>query len=484
MSELAFNLNGEPFELPPTATGWRVRKFKSKGAPEVVYGREGTPLVLPIDADMDDLRREARSEGRYRLDVLDEHSRAISGAPPAYVCIHPADAATAPAQPEPAQVRNLPLPGPDAALIEAMRINAEMARTVINQFSAVMESTALLLRAADAAGMPDRPPRPVELVAVAPHDEQGEEEEAEAQAPPAKQGGWMGVVEMLLDKLAPGIVNAVVAAKLRVPGGAVPDGRAATASAEPQARSTPVVEPAPGRGVPAPAASATAEPQARSAPVVEAAPGRGAPTPASSRAAHLAHAPSVAPGPISQGLAVSRKENADLPANLAAIDQADTAHFMNILHALSVREAMYAQALADELSPSDLRAWIGELKQLSVPEAVAKIRKVLGADADSTNAPPSTSAPDLPANLPTINQADMAHFMNILHALSMREAMHAQALVGELSPSDLRAWIGELKQLSVPEAVAKIRKVLGADADSTNAPTGNGASDGTKGGVP
>ena len=26
MSELAFNLNGEPFELPSAAVGWRVRK--------------------------------------------------------------------------------------------------------------------------------------------------------------------------------------------------------------------------------------------------------------------------------------------------------------------------------------------------------------------------------------------------------------------------------------------------------------------------
>src|SRR5512139_859354 len=124
MSELAFNLNGEPFELPPAATGWRVRKFKSKGAPEVVYGREGTPLVLPIDADMDDLRREARSEGRYRLDVIDEHSRAVAGAPPAYVCIHPPDAAPVAAEPGPALMRNLAPLGPDAALIEAMRVNS------------------------------------------------------------------------------------------------------------------------------------------------------------------------------------------------------------------------------------------------------------------------------------------------------------------------------------------------------------------------
>ena len=56
MSELAFNLNGEPFEVPDGAVAWRVRKLKSRGAPEVIYGREGTPLVLPIEADMDDLR--------------------------------------------------------------------------------------------------------------------------------------------------------------------------------------------------------------------------------------------------------------------------------------------------------------------------------------------------------------------------------------------------------------------------------------------
>jgi len=46
------------------AGGWRVRKLKPKGAPEVVYGREGIPLILPIDADMDALRHEARTEDK------------------------------------------------------------------------------------------------------------------------------------------------------------------------------------------------------------------------------------------------------------------------------------------------------------------------------------------------------------------------------------------------------------------------------------
>ena len=54
MSELAFNMSGEPFDVPGAATGWRVRRLKPRGAPEVVYGRDGLPLVLPIDAGIDD----------------------------------------------------------------------------------------------------------------------------------------------------------------------------------------------------------------------------------------------------------------------------------------------------------------------------------------------------------------------------------------------------------------------------------------------
>jgi hypothetical protein len=375
MSELAFNLNGEPFDLPLTATGWRVRRFKSKGAPEVVYSREGTPLVLPIEADMDDLRREARAEGRYRLDAIDEHSRPIAGAPPAYVCILPTEVVSAPAAPEPAPVRNLPPPGPDYAVIEAMRVNSDLARTVITQFPQMLESAAVLLRAADAAGMADRPPRPFALVAA---DDVADDDEAEPEAP-ARPGGVMGILGMLLEKLSPEIVTAILTGKLRVPGGlgAMLDGRrtaTASAGAETQARSTPGVEPAPGRRVP---------------------------EPASSRASRAGHAPATAAKAPASSIVVPRAEAAaapppDLPENLPTIDQADMAHFTDILRALSVREAMYAQALAGELSPAELRAWIAELKQLSVPEAVAKIRVVLGTDGDSATAPAAADADEDP----------------------------------------------------------------------------------------
>ncbi len=40
MAELAFNHNGDPFEVPAEAVAWRVRRIKGRGAPEVVYGMD------------------------------------------------------------------------------------------------------------------------------------------------------------------------------------------------------------------------------------------------------------------------------------------------------------------------------------------------------------------------------------------------------------------------------------------------------------
>lgn len=152
MSELAFNVNGEPFEVPAAAAGWRVRRLKAKGAPEVVYGRDGLPLVLPIDADLDDLRAETGAAGRYRLDPVDESHKPITGASAGYVFVH------ANARPAESQVMHATAPSNDA-VIEAMRMNAEMARSIIDRFPQMLEAAATLLRAADGAGLPAREPR-------------------------------------------------------------------------------------------------------------------------------------------------------------------------------------------------------------------------------------------------------------------------------------------------------------------------------------
>jgi hypothetical protein len=54
----------------------------------------------------------------------------------------------------------------------------------------------------------------------------------------------------------------------------------------------------------------------------------------------------------------------------------------------------------------------------------------------------------------------MTHFLAIQAALTPDEANLARATAAELSPADLRTWLAELTQLSVPDAVAKVRAVL------------------------
>jgi len=156
MSELAFNVNGEPFEVPAAAIGWRVKRLKAKGAPEVVYGRDGLPLVLPVDSDLDDLRVEVGTPGRYRLDPIDEANKPVPNGTPGYVFVHadvrPVEGAAS------SGTRSSTSPS-DSIVIEAMRMNAEMARTIIDRFPQMLESAATLLRAADGAGLPARLPQ-------------------------------------------------------------------------------------------------------------------------------------------------------------------------------------------------------------------------------------------------------------------------------------------------------------------------------------
>src|SRR4051812_13610752 len=116
MSELAFNINGESFEVPAAAAGWRVRRMKLKGPPELVYSREGLPLVLPVEADLEDLKREVDVEGRYRLDPVDESTKPIAGAPSGYVHVNNLIAPAASSAPPVAPSTS------DSMLIEAMRM--------------------------------------------------------------------------------------------------------------------------------------------------------------------------------------------------------------------------------------------------------------------------------------------------------------------------------------------------------------------------
>jgi hypothetical protein len=372
MSDLAYNLSGEQFELPGAAVGWRVRKLKAKGAPEVVYGREGIPLILPVDADMDDLRREARHEGKYRLDPLDEHNRSIAGCPAGYVCIHEGEP-TALAEPTALVAKPAPVVATaDQALVEAMRIQAALAQSVVEKFAMMLEASAILLRAAQNAGMPQRLPR--FFLDAAENENEGElQADPEPQSEPAqaapKATGLPAIIETIVAAGTPALINAIANGKLKIPGGlgALIDCRRAVpkdSGAAAPATSTPGVVPAPGLRGPAPAPSV---------PVVL------APVPSPTAPASVASA-TASSGPAAGAPTAAV---ADVPEGLPTIDEPTMRHFQSILSALTLHEQMLAQALNAELTPMERRAWIQELKSLSIEAGAAKIRGVLGTAPDT-----------------------------------------------------------------------------------------------------
>lgn len=204
MSDLAYNINGEGFELPETATGWRVRRMKPRGAPEVVYGRDGLPLIIPIESDLEELRRSVDAAGRFRLDAVDDRGRNAEDVPAAYVVV-PHKHADAPATVvvEAPAVR-APINGVDAVIGEAMRLNTELAKSVIDRFPEMMQAAALLLRAADGAGLPAREPRA-----------DGEESDAEDDgAPHIKQNFDLNA---LVAQVVPMLVMGLGNGKLKLP---------------------------------------------------------------------------------------------------------------------------------------------------------------------------------------------------------------------------------------------------------------------------
>jgi hypothetical protein len=319
MSELAFNLNGDPFEVPPNAVGWRVRKMKTKGAPEVAYGRNGQPLVLPLEADIDDLRGEVGTTGRYRLDPVDDSGKPIANAQAGYVYVHD----VAPAAPvSTASATTLaPLPSPsDNVVVEAMRMNAEIARAVVDRFPQMMEAAATLLRAADGAGIPAREPR-------GGVDDEIDVDEDDAVASAKPSFDLNALVAQIVPMIVMGLGNGKMPQLAEVL-----DWRKAAPTDKPKAlKGTKAARPdGPGD------------------------------------AAH-----------------------ADVPENatdvLPPIDPQTMAHFIAIQSALKPEEAAMARDVASNLSAHDLHAWFDELKKLTVPQAVQKIRVLIAGNTEAVS---------------------------------------------------------------------------------------------------
>lgn len=158
MSELAFNINGERFDLPASASFWRVRRFKAsgRGTPEVVFGDDGLPLIIPIDTEIGEFRTLVRNAaGRYRLDPVDENHKACEDGTGAYLQLSDDSSS--------GDAGGSRRSEGDELLREIVRANSEMVKTIAEKFATVMDSAATLLRAADGAGMPAREPQVVPL---------------------------------------------------------------------------------------------------------------------------------------------------------------------------------------------------------------------------------------------------------------------------------------------------------------------------------
>ncbi len=297
MSELAFNMNGEPFEIPPTATGWRVRRMKTKGAPEVVYSREGTPLVLPLEAGVEELRNAVGTPGRYRVDPVEDY-RPIPNAPAGYVFLHGEDTA-----PGATASTSVALARTENMTLEAMRMAMGMANTIVERFAQVMDSSATILRAADGAGLPARPPR-ADAEPEATDEDDEEDDDAPAPSPA------MAIVNALV-QFAPVIVTAFKGKEMPKLD-AMLDWRKAAPKPAPE-----LAEPA-----------TTSEPEAE--------------------------------------------------PELPALDTATMAKIAAIQGALTPAEAARALKLAGELTPAERHAYFAQLSGLSVTDAVAKVRSLIG----------------------------------------------------------------------------------------------------------
>jgi hypothetical protein len=85
----------------------------------------------------------------------------------------------------------------------------------------------------------------------------------------------------------------------------------------------------------------------------------------------------------------------------------------------------------------------------------------------------------MPGDIRALDPAALAHLTAVRAGLTAQEQALAQALLGKFSPAELRAWLAELQTMSVHDAVAEVRAVLGTDRagdDDTSPGTSGGAS--------
>lgn len=181
--ELAIDVNGRAFRVPPEAAGWRARRIDGPGRPELVCDPMGRPVLLAIEASFEDLYRAA-GPGKYRLFAVDAEGCECADVPQGVTgMMQPQnrlidadgrETSVGIATGASFQTRDLR----DDLLIHLITNQTRQAEAVIRGFPAMMTAAAELLSAADGAKNTSRQP----LLAPLPTEEH--EVELEPAPPP------------------------------------------------------------------------------------------------------------------------------------------------------------------------------------------------------------------------------------------------------------------------------------------------------------
>jgi hypothetical protein len=393
MSELAFTVNGDAFEVPAAVTAWRVRRLKPRGAPELVYARDGRPLMLPIESDLDDLRDAVTMSGKYRLDPINDDGKCVEDVPAAYIHItkgeRNADSSNDRGLEPRADVANA---GLAQAVIEAVKLNAEALRQnaeismrAVDRLPQLMEAMTAMLNVAAGTQLYALQQREVTPAlrnrADDEYDEdQGDDDELDDDdgGSPLPGGSPFPIAGFDLNKAA-GHMAAECMTKMMDRLGAMFGGSAKPTLAAASERQPASVDghhdrehlvgqqPVAMRAAAAPAGPPPTQVrvQAQPASAHVQAPRPETPQPTSViAAARLPDSPATLIVPTSTSVGIPE-------------DQASMMHFFAVRNALSPAEQSEAITLIQEFTDEERAQWLHQLRTLSIPDAIATVRETL-----------------------------------------------------------------------------------------------------------
>ena len=327
MSELAFTVTGDTFEVPSTVTAWRVRRLKPRGAPELVYARDGRPLTLPIEADLDDLHEAVTTPGKYRLDPIGDDGRAVENVPAAYIQVNKGERNSAgdPAVERALDPRVDTVAGLGQTVVEAVRLNAEALRQnaeismrAVDRLPQLMEAMTTMLNVATGTQLYALQQReiPLALRNVA-NDGNDDDETEEGEDTPAPVFPLLPGLE--INKVVAQVASDVVTRLMDRLNGKPQSGPGNAPKPPDEAQQEAAVHPA------------------------------------------AKVSPSSAPA----------------PTGTVPTDPVSMAHFLEVKNALTREEQAMVATLARDLTAAEQAAWFNALRPLSVADAAACVRATL-----------------------------------------------------------------------------------------------------------